>query len=709
MKKNSLCKVLAVSVMFVLSILMLTACNPKHAHTFDSTKWKNDANNHWHPATCGHDDLKGDVAAHTFDAGRITVEATEKANGEKVYTCTVCKYEKKEVIPQLDHTHTFDSTKWEKDENNHWHPATCAHTDQKGDVAAHTFDAGRITVEATEEANGEKVYTCTVCNYEKKEVIPQLDHTHKFDMTRWEYDENNHWHPATCEHALEKEGTANHTFSEWTVKTEAGYGVNRVEQRDCSVCGFHEEKTIEGTLIPPKAREITVGAIDFTFNGTTQSIDGLVTVTNTEGGMNIRYCVDDGADNWVDTAPTNAGNYKYKITLNGTKEWAQCEKEDVFTIKKFEINLDKEVYEINKDEKLEGGLFGVSCVEVSALTNSYTDWVTVLAPEENNVAGRHVINVDALTTDDENFTVNANTETITFVVYDNANLITGVRDKFTITNVSGVIVTTKIVQGTIRVNDEIYNQELGKKLIVKRMEIERKIVDKATVGDEVSLLVEGATKEELEIGQMLTKFGTVNNYNKFTIKLRLLTKAEGGRNTPINSGYKPTLSFTSISKSIIGTITLPEGVEMVMPGETIEGAMASFDTKIPGFVGYKFTIREGGKTIGYGEVTGMHFDSTALTLNSGVATSDSIYLLEGESREFTISLIIAKGKYAKYNFKVLNTTDLTMKVYFLDDELTLDDNGNYNFFGTGRPFTVKIVVTANKATTGNLKISKVES
>ena len=77
MKKNSLCKVLAVSVMFVLSILMLTACNPKHAHAFDSTKWKNDANNHWHPATCGHDDLKGDVAAHTFDAGRITVEATE--------------------------------------------------------------------------------------------------------------------------------------------------------------------------------------------------------------------------------------------------------------------------------------------------------------------------------------------------------------------------------------------------------------------------------------------------------------------------------------------------------------------------------------------------------------------------------------------------------------------------------------------------------
>ncbi len=706
MKRKSLCMVLVVSLMFVLSIFMLTACKPKHTHTYDSTKWKNDEKNHWHPATCEHTDLKSDVAAHTFDEGRINVEATEDADGEKIYTCTVCKYEKKEVIPQLDHTHKFDMTKWEYDENNHWHPATCEHTDLKSDVAAHTFDEGRINVEATEDADGEKIYTCTVCKYEKKEVIPQLDHTHKFDMTKWEYDENNHWHPATCGHVDAKEGTAEHTFSEWIVKTEADYGVNRVEQRDCTICGFHEEKAIEGTLIPPKAREITVGAIDFTFNGTTQSIDSLVTVTNKEGGMSISYCVNDGEDNWIDTAPTNAGDYKYKIVLNGTMEWAHCEKVDVFTIKQFAVNLDKEVYEINKDEKLEGGLFGVSCVEVSAETNSYTDWVTVLVPEENSVPGRHVINVANLTTDDENFTVKANIETITFVVYDTANLVTGIHDVFTISNVSGVIVTTQIAQGTISVNDEIYNQELGKKLTVKKIEMNRKQVEKVTVGDNVSLLVEGATKDELKTGQMLTKFGTVNNYDKFTIKLRLLTKEEGGKHNPITSGYKPNFFFKSVSKSIAGTITLPEGVEMLMPGQTIEGAMASFDSKTPGFVGYQFAIMEGGVTIGFGEITDTHFDSTELTMNSGVATSDSIYLLEGESREFTISLIVFKGKSAKYGFELLNTTDLTMKVYFLDSELTLNDNGEYSFFGTGRPFTVKIVVTANKAATGNLKITK---
>ena len=82
-------------------------------------------------------------------------------------------------------------------------------------------------------------------------------------------------------------------------------------------------------------------------------------------------------------------------------------------------------------------------------------------------------------------------------------------------------------------------------------------------------------------------------------------------------------------------------------------------------------------------------------------------MLEGESREYTISLIGAKGKEAKYKFELLNTTDLTMKVYFLDRELTLNDKGEYSFFGTRISFTVKVVVTANKATTGNLKINKV--
>lgn len=504
MKRKSIITVLTLTLVLALSIF--TSCNKKHKY---SNEWKYDEKSHWHECTTKKHTDTTEKIPHVLTWTEKTPAGVHTDKVEKG-VCE-CGYEIERTISDTA-THAYGE-EWKKDASGHWHESTCdaiapTHEVMKKDFDTHTFDEGRINVEPTEDANGEKVYTCTVCKYEKKEVIPQLDHTHKFDMTKWEYDEKHHWHPSTCGHVDAKEGTAEHTFSEWSVKTEADYGVNRVEQRDCTICGFHEEKTIEGTLIPPKAREITVGAIDFTFNGTTQSIDSLVTVTNKEGGMSISYCVNDGEDNWIDTAPTNAGNYKYKIVLNGTMEWAHCEKVDVFTIKKFAVNLDKEVYEINKDEKLEGGLFGVSCVEVSAETNSYTDWVTVLVPEENSVPGRHVINVANLTTDDENFTVKANIETITFVVYDTANLVTGIHDVFTIANVSGVIVTTQITQGTISVNDEIYNQELGKKLTVKKIEMNRKQVEKVTVGDNVSLLVEGATKDELKTGQMLTKFGT---------------------------------------------------------------------------------------------------------------------------------------------------------------------------------------------------------
>ena len=175
MKKKSICTVLAVSLIFVLSILVLTACNPKHTHTYDSTKWETDENNHWHPATCGHNDLKKDVAAHTFDEGRITVEPTEEADGEKVLTCTVCKYEKKKAIPKLDHTHKFDESRWETDDDYHWHPATCGHADATKDKAMHVFDAGVITTAPTETTEGVKTYTCEVCGKKKTEKINMVN------------------------------------------------------------------------------------------------------------------------------------------------------------------------------------------------------------------------------------------------------------------------------------------------------------------------------------------------------------------------------------------------------------------------------------------------------------------------------------------------------------------------------------------------------
>ncbi len=142
-----------------------------HTHKY-STEWTSDATNHWHAATCGHD-VKSDEATHTFGEGVVTKEATETKEGEKTFTCTVCGYKKIESIAVLPHTHKF-ATEWTNDATNHWHVATCEHTKEVSDKAAHTFGEAVVTKPATETEEGVKTYTCTVCNYQKTEPIEKI-------------------------------------------------------------------------------------------------------------------------------------------------------------------------------------------------------------------------------------------------------------------------------------------------------------------------------------------------------------------------------------------------------------------------------------------------------------------------------------------------------------------------------------------------------
>ena len=141
-----------------------------HEHTY-STDWTSDATSHWHAATCEHTTEVKDKATHSFNEGDVTKPATETEKGEKIYTCSVCGYVKKEAIPV--HTHTY-SADWTSDATNHWHAATCEHKTEVSEKAAHTFDKGVVTKEATEAEEGEKTYTCTVCKYKKTEAIPVL-------------------------------------------------------------------------------------------------------------------------------------------------------------------------------------------------------------------------------------------------------------------------------------------------------------------------------------------------------------------------------------------------------------------------------------------------------------------------------------------------------------------------------------------------------
>ena len=123
-----------------------------HEHTY-STEWSKNETEHWHAATCKHTSERKDVAEHTWSEGEVTTAATEEADGVNTFVCTVCGEVKTEVIPALGHEHTY-STEWSKNETEHWHAATCKHTGERKDVAAHDYSGKNATV-------------CTVCGFKK--------------------------------------------------------------------------------------------------------------------------------------------------------------------------------------------------------------------------------------------------------------------------------------------------------------------------------------------------------------------------------------------------------------------------------------------------------------------------------------------------------------------------------------------------------------
>ncbi|MDD7571301.1 MAG: hypothetical protein PUJ66_05635, partial [Faecalibacterium sp.] len=151
-----------------------TEAVPKLGHTFDMNKWKYDDENHWHPATCGHTDEKKDLGAHVWNEGVVTKEPTETEEGVKTYTCTTCGKTKTATIGRLDHEHTFNMEAWTFDDENHWHPATCGHTDEKKGFAAHEWNGGVVTTEPNYGVEGEKTFTCTVCKATRTEPIAAL-------------------------------------------------------------------------------------------------------------------------------------------------------------------------------------------------------------------------------------------------------------------------------------------------------------------------------------------------------------------------------------------------------------------------------------------------------------------------------------------------------------------------------------------------------
>ncbi len=176
-----------------------------------------------------------------------------------------------------------------------------------------------------------------------------------------------------------------------------------------------------------------------------------------------------------------------------------------------------------------------------------------------------------------------------------------IEDVFSISG-RGTVVTGRIERGVVKVGDEIEIVGLRptQKTTVTGVEMFRKELEQGEAGDNVGVLLRGTKKEEVERGQVLAQPGTITPHTKFEAEIYVLTKEEGGRHTPFFSGYRP--QFYVRTTDVTGTITLPEGVEMVMPGDNVK-INAELIAPIALEEGTRFAIREGGRTVGAGVVS----------------------------------------------------------------------------------------------------------
>ena len=329
--------------LLVLSTTSYSDEPTEHQHVW-SDAWSSDENNHWHECTAEGCDKseKGDVAAHSWDEGKVTKEPTESETGVKTYTCTVCNATKTETLPVLTpgHTHVWSEAwstdgshhwhectvdgctvtdnsqkdgygehnygednvcdtcgytkpvehehswpdEWEKDENNHW--KNCLETSCGAvDIYPHEWDEGTVTKEPSTTEKGIKTYKCKVCGYEKQEDIAMLEHQHSWSGD-WTKNDQFHWHDCTAAGCTltdnsKKSGFGEHKFDNGTVTKEATTTSAGTKEYKCTVCGYVKTEQIP---ILPTPQHDHVWSNAWTYNSTHHWHDCTAsgcTVTNT--------------------------------------------------------------------------------------------------------------------------------------------------------------------------------------------------------------------------------------------------------------------------------------------------------------------------------------------------------------------------------------------------------------------------------------------
>jgi len=176
-----------------------------------------------------------------------------------------------------------------------------------------------------------------------------------------------------------------------------------------------------------------------------------------------------------------------------------------------------------------------------------------------------------------------------------------VEDVFTISG-RGTVVTGRVERGIVRVGEqvEIVGFKDTQKTVATGVEMFRKLLDEGRAGDNIGVLLRGIKREDIERGQVLAKPGSITPHTKFNAEVLFLTKEEGGRHTPFFTGYRP--QFYIRTTDVTGVVKLPEGAEMIMPGDNVT-VEVELITAVAIENGLRFAIREGGRTVGAGVVT----------------------------------------------------------------------------------------------------------
>lgn len=509
------------------------------------------------------------------------------------------------VLPiALRQKHEF-SAEWTTDENYHWHECTTKQHTDTTEKLPHEFTWTEKTPAGFHTDKVEKG-VCE-CGYETERTISDTA-THAYGE-EWKKDATGHWHESTCDataptHDVMKSDFAAHTFDEGEVTKPADYGVVGEKKFTCTKCGYEKTETIDALGAKDNTISFANDLVEEkTYDGLAFIIDPAKVNRKGDGEITITYKGKNDTA-FSETAPINAGEYTVKATVKGTAEWKGGEITTTITINKREITLPAGVFEGKLGENLESGKLGLTCINVAADTNNVVEWVTIGAPETYYAIGIHTIDATVLTVDNDNFElIRGGYNAVRFTVWNAPDsFYAGIQDVFSFPGKTELAITTKIANGTLKKSDQLLVNEIGKIITVNKIEkgtgTSATEVETATAGEEVGLRIEGATKDELLRGYMLSKPDTIIGYSKVTVTIRVFTKGEGGQNLPIQTGIKPQVAFADTFGEVTGEVTFPEGTTLLSGGEILEGVTINFQgKKVPAFVGRRFTLMVSGKTI----------------------------------------------------------------------------------------------------------------